>query len=139
MLRVAAKAVIVHKGKVLIVREASTYNDGNKIGQYGLVGGRIDPEESFYDALSREVMEEVSLTVKPIQPVHVGEWWPEIKGAKNHIVAIFMECSLKSGSIKLSEEHDDFAWVDLANVKDYQIMEPDKTVVINFLKTLPKT
>jgi 8-oxo-dGTP diphosphatase len=137
-LRVAAKAVIVKDGKVLIVREASTYQEGSKVGQYGLVGGRIDPEESFYDALSREVMEEVNLTIRPIRPAHVGEWWPEIKGIQNHIVAIFMECSLaKKGSIKLSEEHDDYAWVDMANIKDYQVMEPDRTVVINFLKSLP--
>ena len=72
-LRVAAKAVIVHEGKVLIVREASSYQEGSKLGQYGLVGGRIDPEESFYDALDREVAEEVGLQIKPIRPLHVGE------------------------------------------------------------------
>lgn len=137
-LRVAAKAVIVKDGKVLIVREASTYQEGSKVGQYGLVGGRIDPEESFYDALAREVSEETGLYFKPIKPVHVGEWWPEIKGIKNHIVAIFMECSFTEGSIKLSDEHDDYVWVDLGNIKDYQVMEPDRVVAINFLKSLPK-
>ncbi len=135
-LRVAAKAVIVHEGKVLIVREASSYQEGSKLGQYGLVGGRIDPEESFYDALDREVAEEVGLQIKPIRPLHVGEWWPEIKGVKNHIVAIFMECSMVDGNIKLSEEHDDYQWVDLENIKKLLVMEPDKSVVIGFLESI---
>lgn len=138
-LRVAAKAVIVHRGKVLIVRESSTYQEGSKVGQYGLVGGRIDPEESFYDALSREVDEEVGLKIEPISPLHVGEWWPEIKGTKNHIVAVFMEAKALGTNVRLSDEHDKFAWVDQRDYQKYQIMEPDRSVVVSFLESLPKT
>lgn len=39
-LKVAAKAVIFDNHKVLIVREASTYEEGTNIGTWGLPGGR---------------------------------------------------------------------------------------------------
>ena len=43
ILKVAAKAVIMNaEGKILIVREADTYEEGTKIGKWGLPGGRID-------------------------------------------------------------------------------------------------
>ena len=52
-LRVAAKAVIVKDGKVLILREASTYTEGTNIGKWGSPGGRIEASESFFDGLRR--------------------------------------------------------------------------------------
>lgn len=127
-LRVAAKAAIVHKGKVLILREAGTYDEGTNIGKYGLPGGRINPEESFYDALDREVEEETGLKVKPIKPIHVGEWWPEIKGNKNHIVAVFVLCESDTDEVVLSEEHDSYEWLDAKTLPKYSVVEPDRTV-----------
>lgn len=136
LLRVAAKAVILRDNKVLLVREASSYKDGNKIGQFGLVGGRIEADESFYDALDREIKEEVGLAVEPVRPVHVGEWWPNIEGQKNHIVAIFIHCNTNQDNIRLSDEHDSYLWVDLEGIQKLSVMEPDRTVVINFLSSL---
>ncbi|MBI2798095.1 NUDIX hydrolase [Candidatus Saccharibacteria bacterium] len=138
-LRVAAKAVIAYKNKVLVVREGGKYEDGNNIGQYGLVGGRIEPDESFYDALDREILEETGLKVKTTKPLQVGEWWPEIKGVKNHIVAVFMICEAKTDRVVLSDEHDDFKWVNLNEIQKLPVMEPDRSVAIEFLSSLPKT
>jgi 8-oxo-dGTP diphosphatase len=125
-LRVAAKAVIVNsKGEVLILREAPTYKDGAKIGHYGMPGGRVELGEWFLDGLKREVMEETGLTVMPLQPVMVGEWRPVIQGVPHQIVAIFMECRVRDGAIRLSEEHDDYAWIVPAKRHQYDIMSPD--------------
>ena len=128
-LRVAAKAAILYKNKVLILREANTYKDGTNIGKYGLVGGRINPEESFFDALEREILEETGLKVETSKPVHVGEWWPNIKGQKNHIVAVFVLCNSTTDKIVLSEEHDDYKWVDAKTLPKFSMVEPDRTVV----------
>lgn len=133
-LRVAAKAVISHKGKILIVREAKTYQDGSQYGKYGLPGGRIEADEPFFDALSREVKEEVGLSIKPIRPVYVGEWWPEINGIKNHIIAMFVLCEATTSSVKLSEEHDDFRWIELAEINKYDFMDPDVKVLMSLEK-----
>lgn len=137
-LRVAAKAAIVHNGKVLILREAHTYDEGSQLGKYGLPGGRINPDESFFDALAREVAEETGLKVKPIKPLYVGEWWPDIKGVSNHIVAIFVLCEAQSDKVRLSEEHDHFEWIDISDCNKYSFMQPDDKVVITALQEITK-
>lgn len=133
-LRVAAKAAILHNGKILILREANTYDEGTNIGKYGLPGGRINPEESFFVALAREVKEETGLSVEVIKPVQVGEWWPEIKGQKNHIVAVFVECMADTNEVVLSEEHDSYEWVDSKRLSLFGMVEPDRTVAEQVLQ-----
>jgi 8-oxo-dGTP pyrophosphatase MutT (NUDIX family) len=111
--RVAAKAVIVNdEGKVLILREASTYEDGTNIGRFGLPGGRLEPGEKFFDGLKREVAEETGLEVEPIKPLYVDEWFPTIKGVPNHITGIFYACKALTANVRLSEEHDHFEWIE---------------------------
>ncbi len=125
VLKVAAKAVIVDDDRVLIVREADSYDEGTNIGKWGLPGGRIGDDEGFYDVLAREVQEETSLRVEPLRPVYVGEWWPVIKGVPHHIVAMYIRCQPLSNDVVLSEEHDSHAWVSLEELPTYQIMSPD--------------
>lgn len=125
-LKVAAKAVIVNtKGKVLIAREASSYQEGTNIGKWGIPGGRINDSEPFYEGLAREVTEETGLKVEVVAPVYVGEWWPVIKDVPHHIVAMFVMCRALTTEVTLSEEHDDYAWVDGASLAEYAIMPPD--------------
>ena len=133
-LRVAAKAVIMNdKNQILILREDS-HDESTQAGLYGLPGGRINTDESFFDGLKREVLEETGLKVEAIKPVFVGEWWPTIKGVKTHIVAVFILCRTKSTTVKLSEEHDDFVWLDAADFAKYKFMPPDDEVALSVFK-----
>lgn len=135
--RIAAKALIVNKnGDVLILREASTYNEGTNIGRYHLPGGRIEPGEFFLDGLAREAMEETGLTIEAGKPLYVGEWRPIIKDVPHQIVAIFFVCALVSGTVKLSSEHSDFKWVAPRQSKRYDIMAPDDLVIDAYIKEL---
>jgi 8-oxo-dGTP diphosphatase len=121
--RIAAKAVIVNEaGKVLLLREAPTYVEGTNHGKYGLPGGRINPGEVFLDGLKREVAEETGLEVRVVRPVHVDEWRPVIKGVLNQIVGMFMLCEPVTREIVLSEEHDDYRWIDPGETDDYEMM-----------------
>ncbi|MDB5185647.1 MAG: 7,8-dihydro-8-oxoguanine triphosphatase [Candidatus Saccharibacteria bacterium] len=130
VLRVAAKAVIVNDdGKVLIVREAATYDEGTQIGRYGLPGGRLNPGERYEDGLHREVEEETGLTVEPQYPLYVGEWHPDIKGIPHQIIAIFMVCKAKTTEVHLSSEHDEYLWIDPTKYADYNFMTPDDEVI----------
>jgi len=129
-LRVAAKAVIMNdKHQILILREAG-YDEGTQTHLYGLVGGRINADESFFDGLRREVREETGLTeIDVVKPLFVGEWYPTIKGVKNHIVVMFMLCEAHDDNVKLSEEHDNFVWLSRADCAKYRFMEPDNEVI----------
>lgn len=129
ILRVAAKALIVHAGKILIVREATTYGDGTQIGRYGLPGGRLEVGESFMDGLARECREEVGLEVEPLYPLFVGEWRPVIKEEPHQIIAVFMACRAKTEAVTLSDEHDLACWIDPQDRASYDIMDPDWEVI----------
>lgn len=123
VLNVAAKAVIVNnEGKVLILREAATNPDGTNVGKYHMPGGRLDVGEAFIDGLHREVQEETGIDIEPFHPVHVDEWRPVIRGTVHQIVGVFMLCRAKSDTVRLSEEHDHFAWIDPAELNKYDLL-----------------
>lgn len=132
--RIAMKAVIVNgEGKVLLLREASTYKDGTNTGRYHMPGGRVEPGENFEVALRREVIEETGLEVEIQQPIFIGEWRPVIRGVQNQIVATFIVCKPKSDEVKLSEEHDDYKWVDPVSYTE-NVMTPEDEVLETYSK-----
>jgi len=126
--RIACKAVIQYKSKVLILREASTYADGTNVGRYHLPGGRIEPGEPYLDGLAREIFEETGLQVAAGKPMFVGEWFPVIRGEQNQIVAIFFACIAQTDQVRLSSEHDDYQWIDPKTYRDYDLMKPEDRV-----------
>lgn len=137
ILNVAAKAVIINEaGKILIVRESATHDTNTQSSRYGLPGGRLNPGESYMDALKREVKEEVGLEVEPGRPVYVGEWRPVIKGVPHQVVAIFTVCRARGGAVRLSEEHDGFEWINPEQHSKFDMMDPDGEVIDAYIATL---
>jgi 8-oxo-dGTP diphosphatase len=108
---VGAKALIVHEGKVLVLREAK-YDEGTNEGLWDVPGGRIHPEESLHEGLRREVMEESGLAIEPGQVLNVFETFPTIKGEACHIVRIYYLCTPKTTKVTISTDHDQYEWVD---------------------------
>lgn len=132
--RIATKALIVNsEGQMLILREASTYEDGTNVGRYHLPGGRLNPGEAFQDGLRREVGEETGLEVEIGKPIYVGEWRPVIKNVPHQIVAIFFICKPLTDKVKLSEEHDDYKWVSPDEISQYDVMPPEDQVIAAYI------
>lgn len=133
--RIAMKALIVNdEGQVLILREATTYDEGTNTGRYHLPGGRLNPGEPYLDGLNREVMEETGLTVSVERPLYVGEWFPVIKGVSNQIVAVFFVCKATGGEVRLSDEHDNFEWINPQDVEKFDFMPPDDDVIRTYAR-----
>ena len=126
--RIAAKAFIVKKGKVLILRESTKYSEGTNAGRWDFPGGRLKPGENFIEALRRETKEECGLEVEVGKPIYVGEWRPTIKGAPTQIIGIFFLCAPETKEIKLSEDHSEFKWVPLDEYKSYDQVAPNDEV-----------
>ncbi len=144
LFQVAAKALIVNPdGKVLVLREPAERNLGSQHGLYGLAGGRMGMNESFDQALHREVLEETGLKVDILYPIYVGEWTPVIMGCPCHIVALFNICRATTTKVKLSQEHDDYQWIEKKDVARFDFMQPDDRVIARYFewrnKGLPKT
>ena len=112
---IATKAFIVHDGKVLILREAGSYQDGTNLGRYDLPGGRLKPGERFDEALRREVREETGLEIDIGDPIAVNEWRPVVRDEPWQIVGVFFLCMAKTSAVKLSEDHDAFLWISPAD------------------------
>ncbi len=131
--RIAGKAVIVHEGKVLIIRESSKYEDGTRAGRYDFPGGRVNAGESLHDALMRETKEECGLDIVIDSPIFVGEWSPTVKGIHLQIFGIFLECSVKDVNVTLSVDHDHYIWIDPSEYDRYDLVPPNKEVLQRLL------
>jgi len=120
---VAMKAFIVHDGKVLILRETEQNVKNISTHHYGCVGGRMKPGEKFEDCLRREVREETGLKIEIGRPFFVGEWRPVVKGEPWQVVAVYFACTTDSANIQLTDEHDDYQWINPADYKSYQLYD----------------
>jgi 8-oxo-dGTP diphosphatase len=119
----ATKAFIVHDGKVLLLRESGKYVDGSNVGKYDVVGGRVEPGQRFDESLLREIKEETGLSVRVGRPFFVNEWRPVVRGEQWQIIGTFFECFADSDQVTLSTDHDEYAWIDPKDFKNFNIIE----------------
>lgn len=111
--QVAVKAVIQKTdGKFLIVREKDRWQ---------AVGGRLEKGETLEEGLRREVMEETGITKLEVgKIIHVDEWYSKPEGELKHIVALFFLTKVISSNVKLSDEHQEYAWITVTELNKYE-------------------
>lgn len=97
-IRIAARAIIVHENRLLLVNAYKGRGD-----LWCAPGGGAEPHASLPDNLAREVFEETGLTVTVDAPCLVNEFH-DPKGTF-HQVEVFFRCALVAGQI-------DQAWQD---------------------------
>ena len=116
---IGQKAFIEKDGKVLVLFDPVEVLD--------FAGGKIQEGEakdgdasSLTRSLQREVFEETGLEIEVFNPFSV--WYHEFpKNHRNYPKVVYLvgfKCKYKSGELKLSEEHNDFRWVDKSNYKE---------------------
>jgi 8-oxo-dGTP diphosphatase len=120
---VATKAFINFNGKILILRESTKYSDGSNANKYDVVGGRVNPGQRFDESLLREIEEETKLKVDVGRPFFVNEWRPVVRGEQWQIVGTFFECKAHSDKVELSEDHDEYLWIDPKDYKKFNLIE----------------
>jgi 8-oxo-dGTP pyrophosphatase MutT (NUDIX family) len=97
---------------------------------------RDDIEESIIETAYREVREETGIDLSGVsyKVIKIGEWQAIDKGVPVKILGIFFHFVLpQRPQVALSEEHNDFVWVNLSNYQNYDL-HPDlkKSVEIVF-------
>lgn len=128
---IAPKGFVIHDGKVLILRESGSYQEGTRTGLYDIPGGRLTPGERYDEALRREIEEETGLTVTIGGVIGIDEWRPTVKDELWQIVGVFFKCLASTNQVTLSNDHDQYEWIDPKDYQNYPIIE-------NYLSTFEK-
>ncbi|KKP46241.1 MAG: Mutator MutT related protein [Candidatus Woesebacteria bacterium GW2011_GWA1_33_30] len=127
--KVVVGGVIVNENKVLIVQRASdeeAYPD-----LWELPSGKKEPLEKVTDAIIREVKEETGLTTEIIKMVDVFNFSVEKPDETRDVTQInFLLKLIGSSEVKLSEEHQNFAWITKDEINNYNLSEETKSAII---------
>lgn len=93
-------------GRCLLLKRSAS-SKGNP-GKWDLPGGKVDAGENFEEALIREVAEETGLRISVGRVAGTAESELEM----TRVIYLIMEGRVESGEVSLSDEHDDYLWVD---------------------------
>lgn len=124
---VVVTGVLIRQGKVLLVKRAA--NDRMFPGFWELPGGKVEFNEDAIDALKREFLEETGLNVTAGAPIRNFHYLSD-DGMRHYLEFVFYVQS-NDYAVRLSEEHEEYAWVSGKDLADYQITDDE-------LKTLEK-
>jgi 8-oxo-dGTP diphosphatase len=111
--RLAVKAFIVNKDRLLIVKRAS--DDIQKPNIWEIPGGRLEPGEDPFIGLIREIREETGLYITPILPMSINHFTRDDGQIITMIVSL---CKPLGGRIKISKEHSNLEWIELKKAKE---------------------
>ncbi len=112
--RVTTGGLIFNKeGKFLLVKSHKWSN------KWLLPSGKVKFGEKLEDTLRREMKEEVDLEIEDIEFYFFGELInsQEYHQPNTHFVCFDFKCLAVSGQVKLNNEAEEFAWVDLAQAR----------------------
>jgi len=129
-LQVGVKILLKNtEGKYLLVRRsAEKYPKAGD--QWEIAGGRINPGSPLIENLQREVKEETGLEIIGIPKILAAQ---DIIMADKHIVRITYTGEA-NGEVILSDEHTDYKWLTLDEIKDIEPMDSYFKEIISLTK-----
>jgi ADP-ribose pyrophosphatase YjhB (NUDIX family) len=111
---VGVHALVLKEGQILLVQRAKEPSKG----KWSLPGGRVELGETFYEAASRELLEECAIEIGIERIVDVADFIlrDEQGRTKYHFVLIYLLARQKGGEIKANSESVDVRWVPFSEV-----------------------
>jgi 8-oxo-dGTP diphosphatase len=112
-----------NEGEILVLRRHPKSKTNPH--KWELPGGKIEKGEFFDEALIREIKEETALDVK------VGDFCEAVQDDYPHkrTVQLIMYSKDITGEVKISDEHDDWMWASINEIKSLEITSSlEKTI-----------
>ena len=117
-------AVIIHKNKYLCAQRPHSKFDYLSY-KYEFAGGKVEPTESREEALVREILEELSVTVQVHSIIDVIEHqYPDFA-----VNITFYKCSVNKTKKILAMEHRCLNWCTKDELGDLDWADADKPIV----------
>ena len=114
-------AIIKKDNQYLIVQRNRNKHLGLK---WEFPGGKVHENEDFKKALTREIEEELNITINMHEKIAEEKY----KDNKIDIILHYYLCTYESGTMKLNE-HEDFTWVEKKDFNKYDFAEGDGNII----------
>lgn len=115
--------VLVRNQKVLLFRKGL---ESNRPGLWELPGGKVLPNETLFEAIVREVFEELQWSVEPVKKGRVTSQNEKVELVPIEVEVVDFQFSLS--------EHDQFRWVGLKDLNTLSISRLDIPILKSYLK-----
>ena len=136
---VGVGAVVIHRGRVLLVRRGREPLKG----RWSLPGGLVEAGEELTRALRRELREETNLEVKPTALIGVFERivrdqrrarLGRQRRARYHYIILDYACQYKAGRLRPASDATDARWVRPAELAKYRLTAQVRRVVLEAVR-----
>ncbi len=104
------------QGRCLLVRRSA--ESKNNAGKWEFPGGKLEAAEAFDEGLMREVREETGLAVTISGVAGAAESMT----ADHRIAYLILKAECASADVRLSDEHDRYAWVDPSRLAEQDLV-----------------
>jgi 8-oxo-dGTP diphosphatase len=122
-------AIFIQDNRVLACRRAPHKSSP---GLWEFPGGKVDAGENPFEALEREIREELGLICQPLRQFDVSD--TELGEQVIRLETIY--CALEEVPELVSTDHDQFLWAEQSQIKDLDWAGPDLPA-IRKLRELP--
>ena len=132
--RVVVGGVVLKDNKILILKR----HENEKIlpGMWELPSGKLEFNERPHEGVLREVKEETGIDAEVISPFDVFDYIIEKGDSKRHSVQINFLLKMVSETVKISDEHQDYAWVSQEELDNFEVSEKTKNTLLKAFEKL---
>jgi 8-oxo-dGTP diphosphatase len=127
IIHVAAAVIVDDDGRTLVVRKRGTT-------AFMQPGGKIDPCETALEALHRELLEELAVTVSPSDVRALGQHIAEAANEPGHVVKAELFSVTLRDQPRPAAEIEEIAWIDPTNPAGLELAPLTAHTVLGLLQ-----